>query len=440
MKELLRLAPAVLECAAVWLVLRMTLAPAAGRGWLRWTGPVLCSAVHVLAWTPVERPGAGGDWQQAARIAVPALLWLLYACAAYEGKLIRKAMVVAAIFALLCFASVQVGKLTVSAFRLNLVVGYNHGISVPVTGIASRCFVLALCMAYGQFQQTRRGLQPLSRPTAALLTLLPLAGLGCICAIVWPEVRSRLGPDADIERVPWVLCILLVALELVLVLGVAWTLRALKLQGQCQQQLRQQEKEHGQMKELHQMFCSQRIQTHEYRNRLTVLSMLLAQQQYGEASAYLQQLTQYTYQDSPTVQTNHPVADAVLNLKYTQAREQQTAVRFMVGDLSSLPFTDDEVVKLLGNLLDNALDACRKLDEHREINVKLLCQEGELVLSVRNPLPPEDAALRQDPMLHGFGLQTVDRVLRNHQVSYAISREDGWFQFTAMSWPGEQES
>lgn len=438
MNELLRLAPPVLECTAVWLVLRMTLTPTAGREWLHWTGPVLCSAVHVLAGMLAERPGSGDDWQQAVRIAVPALLWLLYACTAYEGKLRRKAMVVAAIFALLCFASVQVGWLTVFAFRMNLVLGYNRNISVPVTDIASRCFVLALCMAYGQFQQTRRGLQPLSRQTVALLTLLPLAGLGCVCAIVWPEVRGRRGPDADIGRVPWVLCMLLVALELVLVLGVVWTLRALKLQGQCQQQLRQQKKEHSQMEELRQMFCSQRTQTHEYRNRLTVLSMLLAQQQYGEANAYLQQLTQYTYQDSPTVQTNHPIADAVLNLKYTQAREQQTAVRFMVGDLSSLPFTDDEVVKLLGNLLDNALDACRKLDKHREIDVKLLCQEGELVLSIRNPLPLEDVTLREDPMLHGFGLQTVDRVLRNHQVPYAISREDGWFQFTAISWPGEQ--
>lgn len=220
-------------------------------------------------------------------------------------------MVLAAIFALLCVASIQIGWLTVSAFRMNLVLGYNRSISVPVTDIASRCFVLALCMVYGQFQQTRRGLQPLSWPAAALLTLLPLAGLGCICAIVWPEVRGRSGPDADIGRVPWVLCMLLVALELVLVLGVVWTLRALKLQRQCQQQLRQQEKEHGQMEELRQMFCSQRIQTHEYRNRLTVLSMLLAQQQYGEANTYLQQLTQYTYQDSPTVQTNHPIADAV---------------------------------------------------------------------------------------------------------------------------------
>lgn len=439
MNELLRLAPPVLECAAVWLVLRMTLTPAAGRGWVRRAGPVLCGAAHVLVWMLTERPGPGDDWRQAARIAVPALLWLLYACAACEGKLRRKAAAVAAIFALLCLACVQIGWLTVSAFRMSLVLGYNRSISVPVVGIVSRCFVLALCMAYGQFQQTRRGLQPLSRPVAALLTLLPLAGLGCVCGIVWPEVRARRGPDADIETIPWALCMLLVALELVLVLGVVWTLRALKLQGQCRQQLRQQEKEHGQMEELRQMFCSQRSQTHEYRNRLTVLSMLLAQQQYGEADAYLQQLTQYTYQDSPTVQTNHPIADAVLNLKYAQAREQQTAVRFMVGDLSSLPFTDDEVVKLLGNLLDNALDACRKLDKHREIDVKLLCQEGELVLSIRNPLPPEDAALKQDPMLHGFGLQTVDRVLRSHQVPYAIAREDGWFQFTAMSWPGGQD-
>ena len=44
MKELLRLAPAVLECAAVWLTLRMALPPAAGRRWARWGGAALCVA------------------------------------------------------------------------------------------------------------------------------------------------------------------------------------------------------------------------------------------------------------------------------------------------------------------------------------------------------------------------------------------------------------
>lgn len=438
MKELLRLAPAVLECAAVWLTLRMALPPAAGRRWARWGGAALCAVLHLLVCSMAQKPLAGDGWRQIARAVLPVLLWLSYACAAYEGTLKRKAAAVAAFFAVLWLADIQIGWLSVSAFRMKIVLGYD-GISVLVVDIVSRCFVLALCMAYGQFQQTRRELRPLGWPVSVLLALLPLAGLGCVFDLVWPEVRARYGPDADAAMIPWALCMLLVALELVLALGVVWTRRAMKFQRLCRQQLQQQERERSQAEELRQMVSSQRMQTHEYRNRLTVLSMLLAQEQYAQAGDFLRQLTQYTYQDSPTVQTNHPIADAVLNLKYAQAREQQTAVRFMVGDLSSLPFTDDETVKLLGNLLDNALDACRKLDGHREIHVKLLCQGGELVLSIRNPLPPEDAAPRQDSLLHGFGLQAVDRVLKHHQIHYSITREHGWFQFTAMSWPGEQE-
>ena len=94
---------------------------------------------------------------------------------------------------------------------------------------------------------------------------------------------------------------------------------------------------------------------------------------------------------------------------------------------------------MLGNLLDNALDACRKLDEHREIDLKLLCEGGGLVLSVRNPLPPEEDTPRPEPLMHGFGLQTVTRVLGQYQIPYAITREYGWFQFSAIGWPEEAE-
>jgi len=440
MGELLRLMPALLECAAIWLVLRMTLAPAEGRRWVYWGGLALCIALHPLVCFQTQRLLPEGFGQQAAQTALPLLLWLLYAWAAYEGTLWRKLAVVAAFFAAARLTVVQLEWLSISAVGgpVLLYPGIDRTFSVPVAGIVSRCFLLALCMAYGQLQQKRRGLQPLHGAVLVLFVLLPLAGLGCVSAFAWKQLFARgMNPG---NTVPWALCLMLLAVEVVLVLGVLWARRALALQRQCRQQLQQQEKDHSRTEELREMFANQRIQTHEYRNRLTVLSMLLAQKQYAEAETFLQQLTEFTYQDNPTVQTNHPIVDAVLNLKYAQAREQRTAMRFMVGDLSSLPFTDDEVVKLLGNLLDNALDACRRLEAHREIDIKLLCQEGGIVLSIRNPLPPEGADPRQDPMLHGFGLQTVDRVLKHYRIPYSITRAYGWFQFTAMSWPGEREA
>lgn len=440
MKELLRLTPTLLECAALWLALRMTLPPAADRRWVYWGGAPVCTALHLLVWMLAQKILTEGFGQQVAMTALPLLLWLLYAWAAYEGTMRRKLAVTVILFTAMRLIVFQVEWLGVSAagMRVLLYPHYNRDISVSVTEIVSRCFILALCMGYGQLSQMRRELKPLSGKAVALVILLPLAALSGVGAIAYPQLASHgMVPKNTMMWALWLPVLL--ATEAILVLGVAWTRRALALQRQCQQQLLQQEKDHSQTEELREMFANQRIQTHEYRNRLTVLTMLLAQQQYDEAESFLKQLTQYTYQDSPTVQTNHPIADAVLNLKYAQAREQRTAMRFMVGDLSSLPFTDDETVKLLGNLLDNALDACAKLETHREIDIKLLCQEGGMVLSIRNPLPPEDAALRQDSLLHGFGLQTVDRVLRNHQIAYSITREYGWFQFTAMSWPGEQE-
>lgn len=471
------LAPAMMECAALWLVLRATLAPSgpvwAGRlgavgaasqpveatpgrlgSALGMVGPTfrqlgsalglaLCCLAHLLVRWAVRQWGdtllPDGAWGTLLPTLVLALVWLGYACAAYRGRLWQKALTVAVFFALLLAISITVDLMSVVGFgsRTLLYSVRNRKMVVPITDVVDRCFLLALCMLYaqlvGQHPQGQLTLHPVRKTTWVLLALLPLAAW--VGAMLWVYQRVNVRP----KRHLWVaaLCLALLLVESALPLVGHWVRRVFGLQQQCRQQLRQQEKERTQAQQLRELFDSQRAQTHEYRNRLTVLSMLLAQQQYDQAAGFLQQLTQHTYQDSPTVQTNHPIADAVLNLKYAQAREQQTAMRFTVGDLSGLPFTDDEVVKLLGNLLDNALDACRKLEDHREIDIKLLCQEGGVVISIRNPLPPQDAAPRPEPLLHGFGLQTVERVLQRYQIPHAITREYGWFQFTAIGWPDD---
>ena len=136
------------------------------------------------------------------------------------------------------------------------------------------------------------------------------------------------------------------------------------------------------------IFNEQRALTHDFNNHITTLYMLLKAEHYEKATEYVKVLSQNLPENTRVVSTNHPILDTILNQKYTQAKLQNTSMRFTVNDLSSFPMKDEDVVTLLGNLLDNALEACRKLPDSSYINVKILKKEGDFLLSVENSSLP----------------------------------------------------
>ena len=93
----------------------------------------------------------------------------------------------------------------------------------------------------------------------------------------------------------------------------------------------------------------------------------------------------------------------------------------------------------LGNLLDNALEACRKLPDSSYINVKILKKEGDFLLSVENSsLPvkisennyvPTDKA---EPRLHGFGLQNIAHIMQKYGYEYTLFYHDARFHFVSI--------
>ena len=167
--------------------------------------------------------------------------------------------------------------------------------------------------------------------------------------------------------------------------------------------------------------------------------MLLKAEHYEKATEYVKVLSQNLPENTHVVSTNHPILDTILNQKYTQAKLQNTSMRFTVNDLSSFPMKDEDVVTLLGNLLDNALEACRKLPDSSYINVKILKKEGDFLLSVENSsLPvkisennyvPTDKA---EPRLHGFGLQNIAHIMQKYGYEYTLFYHDARFHFVSI--------
>ncbi|MCH1981187.1 GHKL domain-containing protein [Ruminococcus sp. OA3] len=183
----------------------------------------------------------------------------------------------------------------------------------------------------------------------------------------------------------------------------------------------------------------QRRYLHDYKNQLNCIQGLLSEGKTQESIDYIAQLTGSLQKSADYINTNHTVVNVVLNQKYQYALEKDITMTLSVNDLSGLTFGEEDIVIILVNLLDNAIEACEELDGGRVIQFKMTLEPEQLILSIRNPVKVP-FIIRNKRLLstkrkssgHGIGLQNVDAVISRHGGSSVMQCENGWFYFSAV--------
>lgn len=111
----------------------------------------------------------------------------------------------------------------------------------------------------------------------------------------------------------------------------------------------------------------------------------------------------------------------------------------MVNDLSRLKMCEEDIVTMLVNLFDNAIEACDKLNGNRIIKLKMVLEEQQLIFSIGNPVEKPIvmngklvSTSKNDKHKHGIGLMNVDSVIRKNKGTSTLKCVHGWFYFSAI--------
>lgn len=185
-------------------------------------------------------------------------------------------------------------------------------------------------------------------------------------------------------------------------------------------------------------YDQQRRFLHDYKNQMNCIQGLLDCGQTKEASEYIARMTGNLRAQFGDINTNHTIVNIILNQKYQAARDKGIAMTFVINDLSGMSMPEEDLVTLLTNPLDNAIEACEKI-VNKTIQFKMVIEEDQLILSIRNPVdspvPIRKNTIttsKKDPVRHGIGLSSVDAVVRKYHGTSVLKCEDGWFTFAAM--------
>lgn len=174
-----------------------------------------------------------------------------------------------------------------------------------------------------------------------------------------------------------------------------------------------------------------RVQQEETRALWHDISKYLRAAQVDSTSVALTEVQEMLDSISCVVDVNNRIVSVILNEYFQIAKNSGIEVEIDVQVPSELFVTAADLYVLIGNTLDNAIEACVALpEEQRKINLKLKKHNNILFYEVSNPYT-EKHLRRVRGNYHGFGLKNVARCVEKYNGKLDITKKNGVFRVVA---------
>lgn len=189
-------------------------------------------------------------------------------------------------------------------------------------------------------------------------------------------------------------------------------------------------------------YKDQRKLTHDFQNQLSVIYGLAeCEAPHSELSSYIQTILKNSTANSLIVKTGRLVADVLLSQKHDVAQTKGIQFLLQLDDLTHFGLEDAHLVVVLSNLIDNAIEACEKIDNGKSkiITLVMKVEEESSFLYIENTtafpvkILDNQIVIPMKPSTeHGYGLKNVVNILNQYHAVFAITyKEDsGLFCFS----------
>ncbi|MDE5738285.1 MAG: GHKL domain-containing protein [Oscillospiraceae bacterium] len=160
---------------------------------------------------------------------------------------------------------------------------------------------------------------------------------------------------------------------------------------------------------------------HDMKNHLQCIYILLQKHENDEAQAYVEDIVQNKLNFGyARVKTGHRIVDIIANTKLAQCSVEQITTTVNINYFE-LEMDDVDICIILGNLFDNAIEACKDIKGKRFLFFEIVQRKGYVNLVIRNSI--SDSVLKHNPELrttkkiklfHGIGLNSVKNTVSRY--------------------------
>lgn len=169
---------------------------------------------------------------------------------------------------------------------------------------------------------------------------------------------------------------------------------------------------------------------HDIKNHYLVLKEYESTGDYEGLSQYLEEISKNFVKVNWQEHTGIRILDLILCQKRIEAERKQIDFELWTKPFSDLSLVDSEICALFGNLLDNAIEACERIDSgERKISIRIEKQKYLFFIEIWNTIsevPKKKGegflSSKANRDMHGYGLKSVKRIVDKYDsvISYKV--------------------
>uniref|UniRef100_UPI0006D03984 GHKL domain-containing protein n=1 Tax=Clostridium sp. NkU-1 TaxID=1095009 RepID=UPI0006D03984 len=165
---------------------------------------------------------------------------------------------------------------------------------------------------------------------------------------------------------------------------------------------------------------------HDMKNHLLALQSLAQNHCHDELMQCLNDIITACEYQTAFSNSGNVVVDSILNFKLQEASKLNAEIFLDINLPKDLQLPAFDMATILGNLLDNAIDALMTIENRRMISVKIKYGKGQFIIKISNTFNgivierTNTLFTKKDGGNHGLGIKNIKRILEKYDGSMDI--------------------
>ena len=362
--------------------------------------------------------------------ALNLLILLLYPFIIYKEKILKTILYSALIYIFGIMAEIIVGVVLSILYRLSVKEMMDNLYIFLQCMVLSKLLQFLILRVIGFFKVNNRiDIKPGS---LVALLLIPSSG---IISIYYFSMVAYLSQNLISN-------VLLLCLTVITILSNVATFylldKQIKLQ-KSEDMLIMMEKQYETQKsyysELKQNMTLTNKRTHDLKNIAISITSYLKSQKVDAAISKMEDFFG-SISVSDGIITGNDAVDALIQTKLRDVNEEIPKNKISIALPEELRIDEIDLCILIGNAIDNALEACRKITEieNRYIEIRIYPSNEQISVLVRNSRVPDEMikksglkTTKKDALLHGFGIENMRSICQKYGGDLTIEQDENNF-------------
>jgi signal transduction histidine kinase len=170
---------------------------------------------------------------------------------------------------------------------------------------------------------------------------------------------------------------------------------------------------------------------HDWKHHISALKYLIENNKMTEAMDYITSISELMTSSKEYAKSGNIAVDSILNNKIAEAVNENMEVTLKLHIPDQLQVKPFDLCIILGNLLDNAIEANKKLQDPRWIKIGIEYNRNILYINIENPFDGEIRSrngklmtTNKDARNHGYGLASITQVIEKYNGTMNVNYAD----------------